>query len=97
MKNYEEMNLSELQEEQKNIQLGFDILKIRKSQIELEMAHKENNEEKVKALVMQSSHLLEAEHENSLEEQEWEAEQENIEKDMIQEEVSDMEMAKVLK
>ncbi len=91
MNKTEEKSLQELQKDLVDIQTGFEILKIRKSQIEMEVAHKENNEEKVRALVMQSSHLLEAQQEDSLEEQDWEAEQENIEEDMI------MEMAREIK
>ena len=82
--NYEEKSLKELQSELKNIKTGREILNIKQSQIELEMAHKE---EKARALVMQSSHLLEAQQEDSLEEQEWGEELQNIEEDRIQEEI----------
>lgn len=70
-------SLQELEKELENIHTGFDILQIKKDRIELDIKKK-------RALIMQSS-ILEAQHEDSLEEQDWKAEQKNIEEDKIQE------------
>ena len=75
--------MTELKQELKDIQTGFEILEIRRSQTQIEIAQQENDLETVRALVMQTS--IEAEHEYSLETQNWKDEQENIQEDIIQE------------
>ncbi len=88
--NEQDQELKELHKRLEEIRIGEDLLKSNKQIIKIDIS---NRKEELRALVMQSSetqNLLEAQHLDSLEEQDWEDEQANIEEDYIQEIVRDI-------
>jgi len=84
--------MNELKKELENIRNGEKILQARKNLLESDISQREEELETARAIVMQNNTLLEAEQENNLEEQDWEAEEDRVIEEMI-----DMEMARKIK
>ena len=79
--NETELELKNLKKELKNIEIGEDILRCRRGCIETEIEIIEDKIQEARAIVIQNptEQILKAQFEDSLEEQDWGEELENIE------------------